>query len=139
MYIKLIDENCLPTKANPTDSGFDLKSRIETTIMPGELALIPSGVCFDIPPGLEVQVRSRSGIALKNMCFVLNSPGTIDSGYTGEVGVILMNLGKEPFLVKKYSRIAQAVVSQVSQCQLLVLEELGRTERGQNGFGSSGV
>lgn len=139
MNIKLIDEKCMPSYNNPTDSGFDLRSRIPVTLKPNERILIPTGVCVEIDNGFEIQVRSRSGLALKHGCFVLNSPGTIDSGYTGEICVILMNLGNEEVHFPQYSRVAQAVICQVHQCQFFVTENLDTTSRGEKGFGSSGI
>ena len=106
---------------------------------PGQRAIVPTGLSFAIPSGYEIQVRPRSGLAAKNGITVLNSPGTIDSDYRGEVKVILINLGTENFTISHGDRIAQMVVAPVVQTQFQVVESLSATERGQGGFGSTGV
>jgi dUTP pyrophosphatase len=105
----------------------------------GARALVPTGLHFEVPEGYELQVRPRSGLALKHGITVLNTPGTVDSDYRGEVAVILMNHGEEPFTVMRGERIAQAVFSPVIQATLLEVKELGETERGEGGFGSTGT
>lgn len=126
----------------PGASGCDIAAAIEEdmTIPPGKRALIPTGLCFEIPPGFEVQVRCRSGLAAKHGVMVLNSPGTVDSDYRGEVKVILMNLGEEPFTVRRGDRIAQVVPVQVA-ADLDFKEEdsISPTKRGAGGFGHTGV
>jgi dUTP pyrophosphatase len=111
----------------------------EVLIPPGGTALIPTGFCLEIPAGYEGQVRPRSGLALEKRVTVLNSPGTIDSDYRGEVGVILINHGLEPFKVSRGDRIAQLVFCRVSRPALEETDDLGRTARGKGGFGHTGV
>ncbi len=122
-------------------AGADIRANIQekVTIAPGKSAVIPTGLFFEIPPGFEVQIRSRSGLAAKNQVMVLNSPGTIDSDYRGEVAVILMNFGNAPFIVLPDMRIAQMVVAQVIQAQFVTVDELEKTERGAGGFGHTGT
>lgn len=121
-------------------AGFDLCSSREYVIPPKSHELIRTGIHMDIPVGYHVEIRSRSGLAAKNGVFVLNSPGTIDSDYTGEICVILCNLGKEPFHIGKFDRIAQAVVMKHEVASLVKVCEITRqTKRGSGGFGSTGV
>ncbi|MEH7379712.1 dUTP diphosphatase [Bacillus sp. JJ1533] len=129
----------LPLQANPGDAGLDLFSAEEKLIKPGEAELIKTGIKIELPPGTEAQVRPRSGLALKHSVTVLNSPGTIDEGYRGEIAVILINHGKQEFLVEKQMRIAQMVVAPVAQVNLLQVDEVAASERGEGGFGSSGT
>lgn len=117
----------------------DLHADAEGVIMPGERGLVKTGLAVAVPPGFEVQVRSRSGLALKQGVAVLNSPGTVDADYRGEVGVILINLGKEPFTYKQGDRIAQMGVYRVEMCAAVEVEVLEDTERGAGGFGHTGV
>ncbi len=121
-------------------SGLDLYAAVEeeVTLSPGEFRLIPTGVFIAVPRGYEAQVRPRSGLALKNGIGVLNSPGTVDSDYRGEVGVILINLGQQPFVVKRGMRIAQLVVQGVARARLIPVEALEETDRGEGGFGHTG-
>ena len=138
--IKRIHEDAqIPLQANPGDAGMDLYSIESVEIPPGEAKLIKTGIQIELPKGTEAQVRPRSGLALKHSITVLNSPGTIDEGYRGEIGVILINHGKSPFLVEKSMRIAQMVIQTVPQVQLVEVDELSSTERGEGGFGSSGT
>lgn len=131
----------LPVPASPGSSGSDLRAAIAESISlePGERALIPAGIQLEIPPGFEAQVRPRSGLALRHGVTVLNSPGTIDSDYRGEVGVILINLGNESFTLKRGERMAQLVFQQVEHAEWQEVEELATSDRGASGFGSSGV
>lgn len=135
------DGSAVPLYAKPGDSGCDGKARLaETlTICSGCTALIPIGIKVAIPDGYEIQVRPRSGLALKESVTVLNTPGTIDGGYRNEVGVILINHGKGPFYVKPGDRICQLVLNKVEQIQWEIVEELPPSERGEGGFGHSGV
>ena len=119
-------------------TGVDLQNKT-MTIHPGGRALVPTGIFTAIPQGYEFQIRSRSGLALKQGVIVLNSPGTIDSDYRNEWGVILMNLGDEPFEICQGDRIAQAVFSAVNRCTWEATEELNETTRGLGGFGHTGV
>lgn len=129
--------------ARPGDSGFDLRAAIEqpVTIEPGRVALIRSGVSVAVPLGFELQVRSRSGLALKSHIFVLNAPGTVDSSYRGEVGTILANFGTLPFVVQPGDRVSQGVIAAVSYVELddVGRRELPTSERGEGGFGSTGT
>ena len=108
------------------------------SLAPGERALIPTGLCMEIPPGYEVQVRPRSGLALKHGIALVNAPGTIDSDYRGPVGVILLNTGTQPFIVEHGSRIAQIVVAPIVQASFDMTDELADSTRGAGGFGSTG-
>jgi len=108
------------------------------SIEPGRVALVPTGLILEIPGGFEVQVRPRSGLALRHQIAVLNSPGTIDSDYRGELQIILANLGAEPFAIGRGDRIAQLVVARVERALLAERHELSETERGEGGFGHSG-
>lgn len=131
----------LPSPASPGSAGFDLRAALpeDLVLRPGERRLVPTGVVLEIPPGWEGQVRPRSGLALKHGIGILNSPGTIDSDYRGEVGVILVNLGESPFGLKRGDRIAQLVFSRVEPVEWEEVETLGESARGQGGFGSTGV
>lgn len=129
----------MPTYAHPGDAGMDVRSIEELTLEPGARALVHTGLVFQLPPDAEAQVRPRSGLALKHGVTVLNSPGTIDAGYRGEVGVILVNLGQRPFKIEKGMKIAQVVVSRVEQAEIVDVQETDETDRGSGGFGSTGV
>lgn len=129
----------MPTYAHPGDAGMDVRSIEELTLEPGARALVHTGLVFQLPPDAEAQVRPRSGLALKYGVTVLNSPGTIDAGYRGEVGVILVNLGQQPFKIEKGMKIAQVVVSRVEQAEIVDVQETDETDRGSGGFGSTGV
>ena len=129
----------MPTYAHPGDAGMDVRSIEELTLEPGARALVHTGLVFQLPPDAEAQVRPRSGLALKHGVTVLNSPGTIDAGYRGEVGVILVNLGQRPFRIEKGMKIAQVVVSRVEQAEIVEVQETDETDRGSGGFGSTGV
>tara|TARA_B110001452_G_scaffold147042_1_gene122362 strand:+ start:855 stop:1295 length:441 start_codon:yes stop_codon:yes gene_type:complete len=131
----------LPKYETSGSSGMDLVANIEssTNIGPGETSIIPTGLALSIPKGFEVQIRPRSGLAAKNKISILNTPGTIDADYRGEIKVILINLGQESFRVEKGLRIAQMVVCPVEQVQLIEVNELSETQRGKGGFGSTGT
>lgn len=129
----------LPVRATAHASCLDVHADAEGTIAPGERALVKTGLSVAVPPGFEVQVRSRSGLALKQGVAVLNSPGTVDADYRGEVGVILINLGKDPFVFKRGDRIAQLGVYRVELCAVSDVQVLDETARGAGGFGSTGV
>lgn len=131
----------LPTYQTPGSAGMDLCAAVENdlTIEPGKVELIPTGIHIALPPGYEAQVRPRSGLALKRGVTVLNAPGTVDSDYRNEVGVILANLGEDPFTVERGMRVAQMVISRACRAEMLEVEELGETERGLGGFGSTGL
>ena len=135
----------LPDYATPGAAGADLRANLAEADRPGGIALspmerrlIPTGLVVEIPRGLEMQIRPRSGLALKHGISLPNAPGTIDSDYRGPLGVLLINLGTEPFVVEHGARIAQAVVTPVVQVRFELAELLGETERGAGGFGSTG-
>ena len=133
----------LPAYQSDEAAGFDLVAALPEdaplVLAPLGRALVPTGLVFEIPPGHEGQVRPRSGLALKHGVTVLNAPGTIDADYRGEVGVILVNLGAEPFTVRRGERIAQFVAAEVTRARLVVVESVGETARGVGGFGSTGT
>jgi dUTP pyrophosphatase len=135
---KLSPEAQIPKTANPGDVAFDLFSIIDYELKPGNRYAIPTGIAVEIPIGYEGQVRPRSGLGLKYGLTVINAPGTIDSGYRGEIRVTLLNLGNEPFQVRKRMRIAQLAIRPVPKVQFLEVDELSDTERGEEGFGSTG-
>lgn len=130
----------LPCYMTPHASGMDLRAAVkDTTILnPGEIKLIATGLSLALPPGFEAQVRPRSGLALQHGVSVLNTPGTIDADYRGEVGIILINLGKNPFTVRRGDRIAQLTVNKVYQATLELSSDLTSTERNEGGFGHTG-
>lgn len=131
----------LPAYATPQSAGMDLRANIEDpiTLRPLERRIVPTGLCIALPEGYEAQVRPRSGLALKHGITVLNSPGTIDSDYRGEIGVLLINLSDTPFVINAGERIAQMVVARHEQAELIKVEELDDTERGAGGYGHTGV
>lgn len=136
----LLDSSAkLPTYAHPGDAGMDVCSIEDVVIAPGARALIKTGFAMELPDGFEAQVRPRSGLAIKSGITVLNTPGTIDSGYRGEVGVILINLSDVPFHVEKGMKIAQMVIAKFERAEIEVVGELSSSERGAGGFGSTGV
>jgi dUTP pyrophosphatase len=130
----------LPAYATPHAAGLDLMAAIGEPIViaPGSRALIPTGIAIALPEGFEAQVRPRSGLALRNGITVLNSPGTIDADYRGEIKAILINLGQEPFTVEPKARIAQLIVTAVTRIDWALSETLPETARGSGGFGSTG-
>lgn len=131
----------LPAYATPQSAGMDLRANIDTpiTLKPLQRVLVPTGLRMALPPGFEAQVRPRSGLALKKGITVLNTPGTIDADYRGEIGVILINLSSDDFVIEDGERIAQMVIARHEQPELIQVEELDQTERGEGGFGHSGV
>ncbi|WP_029417575.1 dUTP diphosphatase [Brevundimonas bacteroides] len=132
----------LPAYETAGSAGMDLRAAVADdaplTLTPGARALVPTGFKMALEPGWEAQVRPRSGLALKHGITCLNTPGTIDSDYRGEVGVILVNLGQEPFVIRRGERIAQMVIAPVAKVSVFVVETLDETERGAGGFGSTG-
>ncbi len=130
----------LPSYATAGAAGMDLIAAVEApvTVGPGERALIPTGLTIALPPGYELQVRPRSGLALRNGITLPNTPGTIDEDYRGEIGVIVLNTGQEQFVIERGARIAQAVLAPVSRAVWQVVERLDATDRGAGGFGSTG-
>jgi dUTP pyrophosphatase len=131
----------LPAYATQQSAGLDLMAAVaeEVTLAPGARQLIPTGLAIALPAGFEAQVRPRSGLALKHGITVLNSPGTIDADYRGEVQVLLINHGTVPFTIRRGDRIAQMVVAPVTQIAWSIVEKLDETERGSGGYGSTGV
>jgi dUTP pyrophosphatase len=131
----------LPAYRTPGAAGLDLEAAVPQPVLmqPGERRLIPTGLRLEIPPGYEGQVRPRSGLALRHGIGMVNAPGTIDSDYRGEIGVLLINLGHEPFLLEPLGRIAQLVICPVAQAELVEVTELTATERAGGGYGSTGV
>lgn len=136
---KLHEDAEAPVYAKPGDAGADLKSIENLVIPPDTTCMVKTGIAIELAGGYEAQIRSRSGLALKKSVFVLNSPGTVDEGYRGEVCVILRNEGSEDFVVNKGDRIAQMVIKPVVQAKFDVVPYLTATLRGEDGFGSSGV
>ena len=135
---KLTQEAVIPAYQTELAAGFDLHSIEDYVLKRGERKLIKTGLAFEIEPGYEVQIRPRSGLAFKHGITVLNTPGTIDADYRGEIMVLLINLGEEDFEIKKGERIAQAVIAPVIQAEFVEVEELSETKRGRGGFGSTG-
>lgn len=139
--IQIEDNDLLPTYASSLASGADLRASCseEIIIEPSASALIPTGIRLEIPEGFEVQIRPRSGLALKHSLTVMNTPGTIDADYRGEIKVIMINHGKKPFVITYGMRIAQMVFAPVIQAQFVYQEVLSQTARGEGGFGHSGT
>ncbi|MFL5015321.1 MAG: dUTP diphosphatase [Rhizobium sp.] len=133
----------LPAYESKGAAGLDLRAAVDEaaplTLLPGKRALVPTGFIFEIPEGFEGQVRPRSGLAFKNGITCLNSPGTVDSDYRGEVKVLLVNLGDEPFVISRGMRIAQMVIAPVTQARVAEITAASETMRGGGGFGSTGV
>ena len=131
-------EDLLPIKAHDDDAAFDLKAREDCVVAPATTRAVPTGLFLALPRNYEAQVRPRSGLALKKSITVLNTPGTIDAGYRGEVCVILINHGTEPFVISRGDRIAQMVIQELPEVSLELVKELPSSERGAGGFGSTG-
>ena len=130
----------LPEYATEGSSGLDLRAAVETEmkIEKGKIGLVPTNLKVEIPLGYEIQIRPRSGLAAKNGIGVLNSPGTIDSDYRGEIKVILFNFSEEDFIIKRGDRIAQMIVAKVYRADLIITDELNESKRGDGGFGHTG-
>ncbi|MEN9442391.1 MAG: hypothetical protein RLZ33_2468 [Bacteroidota bacterium] len=143
MQVKIINrsKHALPAYETSASAGMDVRANLDEAIelKPLERALVKTGLFMELPVGYECQVRPRSGLALKKGITVLNSPGTVDADYRGEVGVILINLSNETFVVEDGERIAQLVFAEVAQAEWTQVEELTETDRGAGGFGSTGV
>jgi dUTP pyrophosphatase len=141
-YEVMSDDAIEPSYNYPSDSGFDLYSTEEIVLTPFGRALVPTGLKFDIPDGSEIQVRPKSGLAIKQGITVLNTPGTVDSGYNGEIQVIVFNTNPEPFTIQKGMKIAQAVLCPVvngNWVELIKVDSIEDKDRGDNGFGSTGL
>ncbi len=140
--VKIINKSDLPLPEYQTalSAGMDIHAFLEASVSlnPGERQLIPTGLYLEIPPGFEIQIRPRSGLALKNGITVLNSPGTVDADYRGEIKVLLVNHGEGPFTINKGDRIAQMVLAKHETISWVESQELNTTERGTGGYGSSG-
>lgn len=130
----------LPEYMSSGAAGMDLLAAVEAevTLAPGEIKLIPNGIFLSLPPGYEAQIRPRSGLALKSGISIVNSPGTIDSDYRGELAVIMINLGKKQVLIKRGMRVAQMVIQEVVRGEMMEMEELDATDRAAGGFGHTG-
>lgn len=130
----------LPRYMSPNAAGMDLYAAVkeDTTLRPGEIRLIPTGIIIALPTGFEAQVRPRSGLAIKHGIGILNSPGTIDPDYRGEVRIILVNMGENPFIIKRGDRIAQMIINKIYHAHLELSSELSSTERNDGGFGHTG-
>ena len=143
MKIKIVNKSKhpLPEYATPSSAGMDLRANIDApiTLAPGERKLIPTGIYIALPVGYEAQVRPRSGLALKHGIGLANMLGTVDADFRGEIGVILINLGQEDFVVNDGERIAQMVIAKHETAEWDVVEELDETERGEGGYGHTGV
>ena len=131
----------LPEYQTPGSAGMDLRAALAepVSIPAGERRFVPTGLAVEIPPGFEGQVRPRSGLALRHGIGIVNAPGTIDSDYRGEIGIVLVNHGSEPFVVEPLARIAQLVIAPYAHAELAFVESLEATERGAGGYGSTGV
>ena len=138
-FKRIHPEAVLPAYAHASDAGMDVRSVADLVIPAGGRALVPTGLVAIIPPMYEIQVRPRSGLALKHGVTVLNTPGTIDSGYRGEIGVILANFGDKDFSVAKVDKVAQLVFAPVVQPEIEETDTIDETDRGAGGFGSTGV
>jgi len=142
--VKRLDGNqdiALPSYESDGASGLDLRAAVEgdLTLHPGDITLVPTGLTISLPVGYEAQIRPRSGLALKHGVGMVNSPGTIDSDYRGEIGLVLINWSRAPFVIKGGDRIAQMVVTRVSRADVVEVDRLETTARGEGGFGHSGV
>ena len=142
MKVKIVNhsKHALPEYQTPLSAGLDIRANLDesVTLRPLERAMIPTGLFVELPEGCEMQIRPRSGLAAKHGITVLNSPGTIDADYRGEIKVILVNLSNEPFTIEAGERIAQMIVARYEQIEWEAAEELSSTERGAGGFGSTG-
>lgn len=141
ILIKNDEEEYIPSYATSDSAGADLKAKIDNEIilLPGESFLVPTGIFLEIPKGYEVQIRPRSGLALNHKVSVLNTPGTIDSDYRGEIKVILINHSKESFIIKPKMKIAQMILAPIFQADFIKSEKLALSNRGEGGFGHTGA
>jgi dUTP pyrophosphatase len=142
--IKRLDETAdlpLPSYESEGSSGMDLRASVTEPVLlnPGEIRLIPTGLAISVPHGYEAQIRPRSGLALKHGIGMVNSPGTIDSDYRGEIGIIVVNWGQRPFTIRRGDRVAQMIITKVYKADIMEVGVLESTERGEGGFGHSGV
>jgi deoxyuridine 5''-triphosphate nucleotidohydrolase (dut) len=138
-FKKLVDDARAPEKYNLGDAAYDLFSIENHVVEPNKRCLVKTGICIELPPNTEAQIRPRSGLAIKHGITVLNTPGTIDEPYRGEIGVIIINHGEEAFYITKHMRIAQMLVKPIYETQFVEAKELSASSRGLMGFGSSGI
>lgn len=138
LFKKLHPDAIIPEYRHDGDSGFDLHCLREATINPGECKLVPTGLAMALPKGFELQVRMRSGAGLKTPLIITNAPGTVDSGYRGDIGLILRNIGDAPYTLKKGERVAQGIVAPVCRAEIIETHNLPESDRGENGYGSTG-
>lgn len=131
-------DDLFPAKAHEDDAAYDLRSRVDITLPVRRSTLVPAGFKMELPTGFEAQIRPRSGLALKYDLMLTNSPGTIDAGYRGEVGIIMYNGGEKEFEIRRGDRIAQMVIAELARCQLSKVGSLTESDRGTGGFGSTG-
>lgn len=143
MRINIINrsKHPLPEYATPLSAGMDLRANIEgkRVLKPMQRCLIPTGLFIELPPGYEAQIRPRSGLALKHGISILNSPGTIDADYRGEIGIILINLSNDDFIIEDGERICQMVIARHEQAEWFEVEQIDQTQRGSGGFGHTGL
>ncbi|MBN2032912.1 MAG: dUTP diphosphatase [Deltaproteobacteria bacterium] len=144
LRVKRLDGNhdiSLPTYETEGAAGLDLRAAVKEplTLEPGDIRLVPTGIAVSIPPGYECQIRPRSGLALRHGIGMVNAPGTIDWDYRGEIGLVMVNWGRAPFVINRGDRIAQMVIAAVSRAEVVEVEDLGSTPRGEGGFGHSGI
>lgn len=132
-------DDLMPVKAHSDDAAYDLRSRCDIVLEPGVSTLVPTGVYIELPVGYEAQIRPRSGLALKHDLMLTNSPGTVDAGYRGEIGVIMYNAGRAAFSITRGDRIAQMVICRLPEVELVQADELNSTLRGEGGFGSTKI
>ncbi|ESA35975.1 deoxyuridine 5 -triphosphate nucleotidohydrolase [Leptolyngbya sp. Heron Island J] len=137
-FKKLSPQAIIPSYAHPGDAGADLVAMDAHTLEPLQRLAIPTGLAVELPQGYELQVRPKSSLALKHGITVLNTPGTVDAGYRGEIKVILINLGQSTFEINPGQRIAQIVIAPVIQAEFMLVDSLGASQRGEGGFGSTG-
>ena len=139
------DETCrdipLPRYMSDSASGLDLRAAVkdEIVLASGKRVLVPTGLFIEVPPGYEAEIRPRSGLAVKHGLSIVNAPGTIDADYRGEVGIILINFGDEPFIIRRGERIAQMVIKEIVRAELLEEDQLSKTGRNSGGFGHTGI
>ncbi|MBR7120418.1 MAG: dUTP diphosphatase [Lentisphaeria bacterium] len=132
-------DDLMSVKAHSDDAAYDLRSRCDIVLEPGVSTLVPTGVYIELPVGYEAQIRPRSGLALKHDLMLTNSPGTVDAGYRGEIGVIMYNAGRAAFSITRGDRIAQMVICRLPDVELVQADELNSTLRGEGGFGSTKI
>jgi dUTP pyrophosphatase len=141
LKIKRLSDIPMPKYQSEHAAGMDLHAAVKETVVlqPGQSGLIPTGISISLPIGFEAQIRPRSGLALKNQISIVNTPGTVDADYRGEIGVILINHGKNSFTVNHGDRIAQMIINKIEKPEIVEVTELDETDRGAGGFGSTGV